>query len=175
MSDKILDSFVKFLSKTSNIGVLTAIFMTSLFLLLGRIFLPKEIMVNLSMDLFYDQYVPIVVIVFFVSFFLLTAQLFPMLHKKIKAKMKARELKKIHKELFEDPDCKVFLIKLYQGKNDPVLLPDYNQKVLMLRQSGMIIRLSNQTIGRVSDLHNPMLPYVLQTFTEEMIKKELKE
>lgn len=175
MTEKFFNSLFNFLSKPMNLGVLLAIFMTSLVLLLGRIFLPEEVIVNLSLDSFYDQYIPIVLIIFFVSFFLFIVQIFPMLYKKIERKQNAKRLEKQHKELLEDPECYKILMELYQQKSNPVLLPEYNQKVLLLRQNGMILRVTNQIIGRVSDFTNPRFPYILQPFAEILIKEKLNE
>ena len=73
--------------------------------------------------------------------------------------------------MFEDPDCQEILLELYRQRNNPVLLPEHNQKVILMRQSGMIIRVTNQIMGSAYDLINPKFPYVLQTFTEEKIKE----
>lgn len=175
MSEKFLNSLFNFLSKPINLGVLVAIFMTSLVLLGGQIFLPEEIIINLSLDSFYDQYIPVVLIIFFVSFFLLIVQLFSMGYKKIENTKAKRSLKEYHKKLFEDPDCWEILLKIYRQKNDPVYLPEHNQKVILLRQSGMIVRVTNQIIGYLEEFENPMFPYVLQTFAEKMVKEKLNE
>ena len=60
--------------------------MTSLTLLTGRMFLSQEIINNLGLSTFYEQYMPLVLITFFISFFLLIAQLVPMLYEKYQDK-----------------------------------------------------------------------------------------
>lgn len=175
MPEKFLNTLFEFLSKPMSLGLLIAFFMTSLILLLGRIFLSQEVIVSLSLDSFYEQYMPLVLILFFVSLFLLIAQIIPMLYKKHQDKKAAESLEKQHKELFEDPDCQEILLELYRQRHNPVLLPEHNQKVMLLRQSGMIVRVTNQIMGSAYDLINPKFPYVLQTFTEKMIKEKLDE
>lgn len=179
MTDNVLNSLFNFFSKPINLGLLLAIFMTSLILLLGKVFLPEEIIISLSLDSFYNQYLPLVLIVFFGSFFLLVVQVFSMVYKKQKDKKSQKKeienLNKQHKELFEDPDCQKILLKLYNNKNNPVLLPEHNQKVMLLRQSGMIVRTTNQILGSPEDVINPKFPYVLQTFTEKMIEEKLNK
>ena len=63
MTDNVLNSLFNFFSKPINLGLLLAIFMTSLILLLGKVFLPEEIIISLSLDSFYNQYLPLVLIV----------------------------------------------------------------------------------------------------------------
>lgn len=175
MSDNFFNSLFDFLSKPISLGILIAFFMTSLTLLTGRIFLSQEIINNLGLSTFYEQYMPLVLITFFISFFLLIAQLVPMLYKKYQNIKAKKNLEKIHKELFEDPDCQKILLELYRQRNNPVLLPEHNQKVILMRQSGMIIRVTNQIMGSAYDLMNPKFPYVLQTFTEKKIKEKLEQ
>ena len=98
-----------------------------------------------------------------------------MLYKKYQNKKAKKNLEKIHKELFEDPDCQEILLELYRQRNNPVLLPEHNQKVMLMRQNGMIVRVTNQIMGSAYDLINPKFPYVLQTFTEKMIKRKTRE
>lgn len=179
MTDNFLNNLFSFFSKPISLGVLLAAFMTSLILLLGRIFLPKEIIITLGLDSFYEQYIPLVLIVFFVSFFLLIVQIFSMIYtKQKKNKLRKKEIENLerqHKELFDDSDCQEILLELYRHRNNPVRLPEHNQKVMLLRQSGMIVRTTNQILGSPEDLINPKFPYVLQTFTEKMIEEKLNK
>ena len=112
---------------------------------------------------------------FLVSLFLFITQIVPVIFKKYQSKQELKKIKEKHQALLNDPNCWNILLKVYEGQGDPVMLPEKNQKVMLLRSNLMIIRTTDQILGSASDLINPYFPYVLQPWVENYIKENINE
>ena len=164
---KVLDKFVDVLGKPINFNFLMASFLTSLFLLATN-FLSANYLNKLHLEDFLDKYNYIVVIVFFVSFFLLVIH-FTAIRSKKKEDAKFNKFYSDQQDsMFQDSQALVMLEELYVQHPNAVWLPMYNQKVKLLEQYGLITKASSQAVVNMS---NPSFPYILQPIAEDRLKK----
>lgn len=164
---KALDKFVDVLGKPINFNILMASFLTSLILLVAN-FLPTDYLNKLHFAEFLDKYNYVVIIVFFVSFFLLVTHFTARQSKK----KEDAEFDKFYAEqqdsMFRDDSALEILEALYRQHPNAVRLPMNNQKVRLLEQYGLIIKASSQAIVNIN---NPTFPYILQPISEEKLKE----
>lgn len=149
-----------------------AVFLTSFFIFLFN-FLPEEILIRMKLLTFLNDYNYIVFICLVGSFFFLIIQGVMASIKKKEDKKFGEYIKKQHEELFNDPDAYEILKYLYEHHPESVKLPIHNQKVKLLSQFELIVRVSNQTNVAFYEMDNPKFPYVLQPIAEERLKKDL--
>lgn len=160
------NKFIDILGKPINFNLLLASFFTSLLLLVTNFF-PLEYLERLHLEKFLDNYNFIVLIVFFVSFFLLVIN-FNIRHTENKKDAEFEKIYSKHQdELFQDEEALKILDKLYSKHPEAVYLPLYNQKVKLLEQYGLITKASNQALVNMS---NPKFPYILQPVAEDKLK-----
>ena len=166
---ELIGKIIDFLSKPINITIVIAVFLTSLFIFAFN-FLPEEILIRMKLLTFLNDYNYIVFIFLVASFFFLIIQGVMILLKKKEDKKFGEYIKKEHEDLFNDPDAYEILEYLYENHPEPVKLPIHNQKVKLLSQFGLIVRVSNQTMIAFYEMDNPTLPYVLQPIAEKKLK-----
>lgn len=164
---KTLDKFIDVLGKPINFNIMLASFLTSLFLLATN-FLPIKYLKRLHLEKFLDSYNYIVLIVFFVSFFLLIIHFSARLSKRKKDIAFQKFYSKQQDSMFQDRQALEILEELYREHPDAVRLPMYNQKVKLLEQYGLITKASNQAVVNMS---HPTFPYILQPIAEDRLKK----
>lgn len=163
---KNVEKVIDFLGKPINFNIILATFFTS-FLLLLLNFLPPEYLVRFHIENFFDKYGFIVLIVFFISFFLLFLHLITNYRSKKEDKAATKFYLEQQDELFDDMDALLILVKLFQSHPNAVHLPLYNQKVKLLEQFGLITKATNQAIV---NMENPYFPYILQPIAEEKLE-----
>lgn len=163
-ADKVLDV----LGKPINFDVLLASLLTSLALLMTNFFSEKYL-VRFHLERFLNNYNPYILMVFFVSLFLIVIHFGSKKRKEKKDKAFSEYIKKQQDDLFQDKDALVILDELYKYHPRAVNLPMRNQKVLLLQQYQLITRATNQAV--VSDMTDPEFPYILQPEAERRIKE----
>lgn len=164
---KTLDKFIDVLGKPINFNIMLASFLTSLFLLATN-FLPIKYLKRLHLEKFLDSYNYIVLIVFFVSFFLLIIHFSARLSKRKKDIAFQKFYAEQQDSMFQDMQALEILEELYSQHPDAVWLPMYNQKVKLLDQYGLITKASTQA---VVNMRNPTFPYILNPISEYRLKK----
>lgn len=163
---KLMDIF----RKPVNFSFLLAIFLTSLFLACFN-FLPLKYLHRFHLEKFFNSYNYLILIVLFISFFLLIFHLGSVKKKKKEDKEFNEFYSKEQDKLFRDEDSLEILRYLYQHHPNAAPLPIYNQKVKLLEQYGLIAMASSMTItSEENPLEYPSFPYVLTPFAEEKLK-----
>ena len=152
-TEKILD----ILGKPINFDILLASLLTSLALLATN-FLPEKYLVRFHLEKFLNDYNPYILMVFFVSLFLI------IIHFGSKKRKEKKD------KAFNDEDAREILAQLYRCHPRASKLPMQNQKVLLLEQYQLITKAASQA---VVDMTDPKFSYVLQPEAEQRIKKEL--
>lgn len=163
---KTLDKVIDVLGKPINFNIMLASLLTSFFLLATN-FLPIKYLERLHLEKFLDNYNYIVLIVFFVSFFLLVIHISSRIAKQKKDIAFNKFYSKQQDSMFQDSQASKILEKLYVQNPNAVWLPIYNQKVKLLEQCDLITKATNQAIVNVD---NPCFPYILQPIAEERLK-----
>lgn len=166
---ELIGKIIDFLSKPINITIVIAVFLTSLFIFAFN-FLPEEILIRMKLLTFLNDYNYIVFICLVGSFFFLIIQGVMSFLKKKEDKKFNEYVQEQHEELFNDPDAYEILEYLYANHPEPVKLPIHNQKVKLLNQFGLIVRVSNQIQAAFYEMDNPRFPYVLQPIAEKKLK-----
>lgn len=163
---KILDIIIS----PTNTGILAALTFAS-FSIFSLNFLPERIIERINLMSFLEKYSFISIVIFIVLGSLLIGQFMIMILKMKKRKRKQKEIKKIHEKLFSDPEALHYLLYLYKNHPNAAELPYLNQKVKILSQYGLIVQAINQWPTNPFD---PRVPYILQSFAEERIKKDIE-
>jgi len=163
---KTLDKVIDVLGKPINFNIMLASLLTSLFLLATN-FLPIKYLKRLHLEKFLDNYNYIVLIVFFVSFFLLVIHISSRIAKRKKDIAFNKFYSKQQDSLFQDEEALKILEDLYAEHPRAVYLYMYNQKVKLLEQYGLIAKATSQAIV---NMNNPHFPYILQPIAEEKLK-----
>lgn len=169
MSLKTTEKVLDILGKPINFDILLASLLTSLVLLMTN-FLSEKYLVKFHLEKFLNNYNPYILLVFFVSLFLIVIHFGSKKRKEKNDRAFDDFLKKQQDELFEDEDALNILAQLYRYHPRAVKLPMYNQKVLLLEQYQLITKAISQAVVNMSD---PEFPYILQPEAERRIKKEL--
>jgi len=163
---KTLDKVIDVLGKPINFNIMLASLLTS-FVLLATNFLPIKYLKRLHLEKFLDNYNYIVLIVFFVSFFLLVIHTSSRIAKRKKDIAFDKFYSKQQDSLFQDKEALKILEDLYAEHPKAVYLYMYNQKVKLLEQYGLITKATSQA---VVNMNNPHFPYILQPIAEEKLK-----
>lgn len=163
---KTLDKFIDVLGKPINFNIMLASFLTTFFLLATNFF-PIKYLKRLHLEKFLDNYNYIVLIVFFVSFFLLVINISARIAKRKKDIAFNKFYSKQQDSLFQDDEALKILEYLYSKHPQAVYLYIYNQKVKLLEQYGLITKATNQAIV---NMDYPKFPYILQPIAEEKLK-----
>lgn len=174
----LLDKIVDFLVKPINTAFLVGIFLVSIFVF-GFNFIPDKILINMNLKTlikFLNSYNFVLFLIIVFSMFFLIVQGIGMLLKKHEDKKILRDFKKQQENLFNDEDAWKILKIMYENHPSPTKLPNHNQKVVLLRQYGLIAMASTQIyIQWYDDPNNPEFPYILQPVSEERLKDNLDE
>lgn len=170
---EVKEFFTEILTKPIRYGVLVATLLTTLILFLFPYSLPSEMIFGSSLLTFLDKYSGIIFIVFIASFFLLICQAIPDLYNRFQRRKNVEGVKKIQEDLYKEPDVQQILLRLYRANGAPVSLVKNHQKVKLLEQYHMIVRVSDTIIFSGYDLDNAEFPYILQFETEKRIRKHL--
>lgn len=163
-AEKVLDIF----GKPINFDILLASLLTSLALLMTN-FLSKKYLIRFHLEKFLNNYNSYILIVFFVSLFLIVIHFGSKKRKEKNDKAFNKYMKKEQDDLFQDEDALAILSELYNYHPRAVNLPMYNQKVLLLQQYQLITKATSQAI--VFDMTDPEFPYILQPEAERRIKE----
>lgn len=163
---------IDFLSKPINMGVLIAVFLTSV-VMFSLNFISEEILLRMKLLNFLDRYNYIIFIFLIASFFVLVIQIiiisFNVFVKKSKGRKIQKNLRIQREKLFNDPYAREILMHLYKSHPQPADLPYLNQKVKLLEQFDLIIRVNEVTLISPFETNNIYFAYVLQPIAEEMI------
>lgn len=160
-----------FITNPIQIGLVIVIGFCSTTLLSMGIFIPEDLLIKYNLNTFFINNFSNILIVFLFSLFMFITQMVSIIYKNYELRRDARQIKKNRKILLKDPVCWEFLLKVYEGKGQPVNLPFRNQKVIQLESNYMITRTTDQIFMRGYDVSNPMFPYILQPWAEDYIKK----
>ena len=163
-AEKVLD----ILGKPINFDVLLASLLTS-FVLLMTNFLSGKYLVKFHLEKFLNNYNPYILLVFFVSLFLIVIHFGSKKSKEKNDKAFSKYMKKQQDDLFQDEDALAILLTLYKYHPRAVNLHMYNQKVQLLKQYQLITTATNQ--AAVFDVTDPEFPYILQPEAERRIKE----
>lgn len=168
MSLKTTEKVLDILGKPINFDILLASLLTSLALLMTN-FLSKKYLIRFHLEKFLNNYNSYILIVFFVSLFLIVIHFGSKKRKEKNDKAFNKYMKKEQDDLFQDKDALEILSELYKYHPRAVNLPMYNQKVLLLQQYQLITKATSQAI--VFDATDPEFPYILQPEAERRIKE----
>lgn len=163
-AEKVLD----ILGKPINFDILLASLLTSLALLMTN-FLSEKYLVRFHLEKFLNNYNSYILIVFFVSLFLIVIHFGSKKRKEKNDKAFNKYMKEEQDDLFQDEDALAILFELYKCHPRAVNLPIYNQKVLLLQQYQLITKATSQAV--VTDMTDPKFPYILQPEAERRIKE----
>ena len=125
-------------------------------------------MKRLYLEKFLDNYNYIILIVFFVSFFLVVIHISAQISKRKKDIAFNKFYYKQQDSLFQDEEALKILEKLYAIHPKAGWLHIYNQKVQLLEQYGLITASGS---FEIDDLHDPTYPYILRPIAEVRLKK----
>lgn len=170
INTSLVEKTIDFLSKPINTTIIAALFLTSVFIF-GFNFIPEEILERMNLLNFLNEYNHFVFIALVASFFLLVIQGLTRLIKKKKDKDFAAYYKGQQEELFNDPHAYDILKYMYEHHPNQVKLPIQNQKVKLLRQYGLIVLASNETMVEWYEADDPRFPFVLQPVAEKKLKE----
>ena len=134
---KTLDKVIDVWGKPINFNIVLASLLTSFFLLATN-FLPIKYLKRLYLEKFLDNYNYIILIVFFVSFFLVVIHISAQISKRKKDIAFNKFYYKQQDSLFQDEEALKILEKLYAIHPKAGWLHIYNQKVQLLEQYGLI-------------------------------------
>lgn len=168
---QLVGKVIDFLSKPINISIVIAVFLTSL-VVTSFNFLSEEILVRVKLLTFLNEYGYIFVICLIGSFFFLIIQVVMMFLKKKEDEKRMAYFEEQQEDLFNDPDAYAILKYLYSRHPENGKLPIHNQKVKLLSQFGLIVRVSNQVNIEFHEMDNPMFPYILQPVAEKRLRKD---
>ena len=168
MSLKTAEKVLDILGKPINFDILLASLLTSLALIMTN-FLSEKYLVRFHLAKFLNNYNPYILLVFFVSLFLIVIHFGSKKRKEKNDKAFSKYVKEQQDDLFQDEDALAVLFELYKYHPRAVNLPMYNQKVLLLQQYELITKATTQAV--VFDMTNPEFPYILQPEAERRIKE----
>ncbi|MCC4221797.1 MULTISPECIES: super-infection exclusion protein B [Staphylococcaceae] len=164
---KILDYF----AKPVNYSVLVSVFLISL-VLYSLNLLPKEILINLKIANFLDDFSFIIFLILVSTFFLILVQSIYYISMKINKKIEMRRFKKKRNEIFEDKDCVKLLEEMYRVHPRSINYPTDNYCIKILSQYHFIVLASRS--GYMDFSGKEIFPYILQPETVKMIKRRLE-
>ncbi|MEB7488024.1 super-infection exclusion protein B [Enterococcus faecalis] len=170
---KVIDKIIDFLNNPLNKGIFWCLGIVSFIVLGLNVVLPKEQLQLIYIDSFLNKYGWTLPIIFLVSVVFLIVGFFSKKVQENQEKIFQAALRKEQNKLLEDELALVYLAKLYQSHPNPVQLPITNQKVKLLEQYHLIVRVMDQMpIYGFEELSNPHFPYVLQPYAEEKLKEK---
>ncbi|MFZ8101167.1 hypothetical protein HFD07_13200 [Staphylococcus arlettae] len=165
---KILDYF----GKPKNFSVLIAVFLIS-FALYSLNLLSKEILINLKIANFLDDFSFIIFLILISTFFLILVQTIYYISMKVNEKNKMRHFKKNRNEIFEDEDCLKVLEEMYSVHPKSMNYSTDNYCIRILSQYHFIILASRS--GYMDFSGKEIFSYILQPETVKMMKKRLED
>lgn len=169
---KIVDKIIDFLNNPLNKGIFWSLGIVSFILLGLNVVLPDKQLHLLYIDSFLNKYGWALPVIFLFSMVFLIVGFVSNKVQKSQEKKQQDALEKVQNKLLEDEQALVYLYKLYQAHPNPVKLPKNNQKVKLLEQYGLIVRISNQIpIYDPEEILNPHFPFILQPYAEEKLKE----
>lgn len=164
LATKILD----YISKPVNFSILVSVFLIS-FVLYSLNLLSKEMLVNLKIANFLDNFSFVIFLILVSTFFLILVQSIYYIGGKINEKIKMRRFKKNQNEIFEDEDCLQVLIEMYHAHPRSIDYPINNYCIKLLSQYHLIVLASSS--GYMDFTGKQIFPYILQPETVKMIKR----